>query len=494
MTTLKKQGVTITFGLILASALSSLTLPTFAKEVVAYTNAKLLDPSLEMPISDSTILVSQGKILKIQPDTAPLAADVKTVDLQGKWVIPGLIDSHVHLAQSGGPFARPDIVNATKIRQYQDEQEQLLNNHPHFVNKYLRLGITSIYDLGGPTEYLTKYSQLSDESYSPEIYFAGALLSPRKIPALHAHGSTYALASTSKEAIQLVEQQIEQGSHIVKVLWDTQEGQDSKQLFQLFQPAIAFAKNNNRVVAIHVEDLNSAKWAVKAGADIIVHGVMREPIDDELIAMMLAKGVTYSPTLTAFEHYFEFFKGQLSFNQFQLKHALNHTLESFSQLEREAAKADQMYHLLNKYLPMVDASKAELSALSEQEQGLVQQLKNTFSENFLTLQKANLRQVIDAGVNVTVGSDAGNIGTLHGTSLLGEMYAWQSAGIANKDIIKAATLASAMSLKLEHSIGSLSSGKTANFVVLNNNPYLDLSTLQTPAQVYKQGIPVFNSN
>ena len=497
MALIPKQNVKRKLALLIASLVLSVTPPVYGndskynkEQLVAFTNATILDPSIDLPIRESTIVVANGKIINIQPDSAPLPADVEQIDLKDKWVVPGLIDGHVHLAQSGGAFSRPDIVDARKIRPYQDDQDRLLRNHQSLLSKYTRLGITSIFDLGGPNEYLSTYSQLSKSPHAPDVYFAGALLSPIDVPALEAHGATFAQVLRPDDAVALAKQQLHQGSHILKILWEGHSGFDSAQLLDLFRPAISFAKSNGLVVAIHVEELDSAKWAVKAGADIIVHGVMREPIDNELIAMMLEHGVTYSPTLTAFEHYFQFLKGELAFNQYEEMNALEETLDSFDLLKREAAKADKMLHILNKYLPLVDSSEEELAKLSPQEQGLIKQLRNTFSKDFITVQKHNLLQVIAAGVNVSMGSDAGNIGTLHGTSLFGEMQAWQAAGISNKEIIKATTLGNAMAFKLEDTIGSLSSGKTANFIVLNQNPYKELSTLQNPVQVYKQGLPM----
>lgn len=497
MTFKNNRGIKFRFAVLVVGFVSGCSLTAYGevshlnKEIaIAYTNANILDPSIDLPIVDSTIVVSSGKIINIQPNSTPIPSNVKKIDLERRWVIPGLIDSHVHLAQSGGAFSRPDILDARKIVAYENEQNKLLSNHQKILKKYVRLGITSIYDLGGPTEYLPKYSTLSKRQHAPEIYFAGALLSPINSHTLKAHGATYAHVTTPSEALELAEQQIAKGSHILKIVWDHQKGQNSEQLFELFQPAISFAKSKGIVVAIHVEELDGAKWAVKVGADVIVHGVMRESIDDELIAMMLSNGVTYSPTLTAYEHYFQLFKGELSFNHYQVENALEETLESFALFKRESAKADKMFHMLNKYLPMIDKSEEELATLSPQERGLVMQLKTTFSEDFLTVQKSNLKKVISAGVNVSIGSDAGNIGTLHGTSLLGEMQAWQAAGISNKEIIKATTLGNALALKLEHSIGSLSSGNKANFIVLDDNPYKNLLTLQQPVQVYKQGLPM----
>ena len=465
---------------------------THSGQVQAFTNANILNPSIDMPITNATILVSKGKITKIQPSSAPLPQGADITNLNSQWVLPGLIDGHVHLAQSGGAFTRPDTVDGTKIQSYKDEQSWLLENQATLLAKYTKLGITTVVDLGGPSEYLPRYKKLSQQVGLPNIYFAGALLSPMSVPKLDANGPTYIQTDSIENAIARVKHQLTLGSQILKIVWSQETGLSPQQLFDIYQPAIALAKRNQLVVAIHVEELHNAKMAVRAGADVLVHGVMTEVIDDELIAMMRDKNVTYTPTLTAYQHYFEFFKGQTAFTQFEQLSATPEIIDSFAQLQSNLDKADQMFHIFLKYVPKVDESEENLSKLTAQEQSIVQQLKAVFSTKFLAIQKQNLKKVQSAGVNVALGTDAGNIGTLHASSLLGEMKAWQSAGISNKDILKATTTGNALAYSLAESIGSLSADKNADFIVLSNNPYNDISTLSQPSLVVKNGVTVFS--
>ncbi|MUH71261.1 amidohydrolase family protein [Psychrosphaera haliotis] len=314
------------------------------------------------------------------------------------------------------------------------------------------------------------------------------------MPSLDVNGPMFSKVTTKAQAKELTKQQISQGTHILKVVWTQETGLSHEQLLEIFKPAISTAKRNGLIVAIHVEKLLGAKWAIKAGADILVHGVLRESIDQDLITMMLSNNVTYMPTLTVYHHYFDFLKNELSFSDIETKNALTSTIKSFDLLNKEKAKADNILQLFNKYLPLVDNSEAEIAMLSEQEQSIIKQLKAVFSERYHLMQELNLNQVVSAGVNVSLGTDAGNIGTLHGSSLYGEIQAWKAAGISNKNIIKAVTLGNALAFNVAESIGSLTSGKNANFVVLDENPYKVLSTLRQPIQVYKHGALVFGGD
>jgi len=462
---------------------------TYAKDT-AFVGANLVNPAAGQVISDSTILVSQGQVVKIQPSTLSIPSHYAKVDVQGKWVIPGLIDGHIHLAQSGSAFTRPDTINATKLQAYEKDQQWLLDNSREILADYIKQGITTVFDMGGPSEYLSHYRQVTRDGIYPDIYAAGTLLAPMDVPQLNVNGNTFTKVTTAEQATELVAKQLQLGTNIIKLVWTPETGLSSAQLFDLYKPAIDLAHRHNRVIAVHVEDLANAKVAVKAGADILVHGVMVDRIDDEFIDLMRSHKVTYMPTLTAYSHYFELFKKQLKFSEFEHKHANPEIIKSFTVLMENVKDTDQMFQILIKYVPLVDAPEAEIEKLSKQEQSIVGQLRVMFSTEFEQVQQENLKQILGSGVNVALGTDAGNPGTLHASSMLGEILAWKMAGVANKNILKAATYGNAVALDLDASIGLLQSGKKANFVVLAQNPYQNIKTLASPLMTVKQGVTV----
>mgnify|MGYP000069987988 CR=1 FL=1 len=74
--------------------------------------------------------------------------------------------------------------------------------------------------------------------------------------------------------------------------------------------------------------------------------------------------------------------------------------------------------------------------------------------------------------------------------MFGELLEWKNAGISNKDILKAATFGNAKALKLDNQLGAITTGKYANFVVLDENPYETLNTLKKPVMTVKRGIVI----
>jgi len=455
----------------------------------AFVGANVLNPNLGLNISNATILVNEGNIVKIQPHSEEIPTNYSITNIENKWVIPGLIDGHVHLAQSGGAFTRPDIINATKIESYQADQKWLFDHSTFLLNNYIAQGITTIFDMGGPSENIAHFRSLTKQGIFPDIYSAATLLSPMDVPQLNgnAKGKTFTKVSNAEQAISLVQSQLTLNTNIIKIVWGQESGLTTEQLYAMYQPAIALAKQHNKIVAVHVQDLINAKRSIEAGADILVHGVMTNDIDDELIALMKKHHVTYMPTLSAYSHYFEIFKNDFQLSEHELSHAHPDIKTSFKKLMSNVKDTDQMFQIFLKYIPKVDSTEDELAQLSAQEQSIVKQLRSMFSSAIENSQKTNLAKIIHSGVNIAFGTDAGNPGTLHASSFIGEMKAWQQAGIANKDILRAATFGNAQALNLTDSLGTLTSGMHANFVVLDANPYKNLTTLSTPVMTIKRG-------
>ncbi len=475
-----------------AFALENLNMSKEYGKKRAFIGATILNPKTSQPLTNSTILVSDGRIVKIQPSSEAIPNAYSAVDIKGKWVIPGLIDGHIHMAQSGGAFTRPDTFDATKISSYADDQRWLKNNLPSLLQNYLKLGVTSVIDMGGPSEYINDYRDLTRKGIYPDIYAAGALLSPFAVPQLDLNGETFTQVEAAKDTIAMVEQQLLLNTNLIKFVWSQETGLSMEQLTALFKPAMALAKKHNKRVAVHAEGINDAKMAIKAGADILVHGVMHDPVDKELIDLMIKNDVTYMPTLTANIHYTELFKGEVSFSAHEHKHAHKEITSSFDKLMENVEKTDEMFKLLLKYVPKVDQSDDEIAKLTEQEQSIISHLRTFFSSNAELIQKQNLKNMIHSGVNVAFGTDAGNPGTLHAASVYGEFLAWQQAGISNQDIIKAATLGNAKAINMETKFGTLVSESYANFVVLDDNPYKALATLTQPVMTVKRGTIVTN--
>jgi Amidohydrolase family len=99
----------------------------------------------------------------------------------------------------------------------------------------------------------------------------------------------------------------------------------------------------------------------------------------------------------------------------------------------------------------------------------------------------NLRKVWDAGIPVVMGTDAGNIGTLHGPSVFREMQIMTQAGLTPLQVLRSATANGAKAMGLESDLGTLAPGKLADLVILDADPLADVTNLSKIHRVIKDG-------
>jgi imidazolonepropionase-like amidohydrolase len=126
-----------------------------AASVTAIVGATVLHPELEGAAAvarDNTILIIGNHISSVGPrGAARIPRDATVIEAHGKWVIPGIIDSHVHFFQSGDLYTRPDVVDLGTLVPYAEEVRRNQARLPETFRIYLASGVTSAADVGGPS-------------------------------------------------------------------------------------------------------------------------------------------------------------------------------------------------------------------------------------------------------------------------------------------------------------------------------------------------------
>jgi imidazolonepropionase-like amidohydrolase len=114
-------------------------------------------------------------------------------------------------------------------------------------------------------------------------------------------------------------------------------------------------------------------------------------------------------------------------------------------------------------------------------------MANPTAPKVSAVELANLRKVWDAGIPVVMGTDAGNIGTLHGPSVFREMQLMTEAGLTPLQVLRSATVNGAKAMRMERDAGTLAPGKLADLVILDADPLADVQNLSRVHRVIKDG-------
>jgi len=427
---------------------------------LAFINANIIDGHKNRKIlENSTLLVNEkGHITAIgTPETVVIPAEYKTIDVKGQYLLPGLVNAHAHLLYEGANFE-----DKVKIPEYMPPDwlwDLWQNNAGTVLNFYvfkrlviakmekqalsaLRAGVTTLRSLGdlSYTSVTLRKKISSGEIMGPRIIAAGPMLS---VTGGHGSGAGVVFDGPT-EARKAVRILVRNEVDAIKIS-NTGGILDSKRLGEAGQIQMTVeeieavtdeAHRKGLLVAAHAESTQGVKEALLGGVDSIEHG---SKMTDEIIALFknnpksLRGYTSYHPTLSI--------------------------------TPREWPYTEQIKN--NPRLNIIYHNNEEVRA----------DIINGF------------KQSIEEGVYIAVGTDSG--AGLKNNLVWRELYLFtQHADISNKEAIYMGTLATAKSIGIAHETGSIDVGKSADFMIVNENPYINLSSMAKPSMVVMKGVIV----
>src|SRR5213083_139519 len=145
---------------------------------MALVGGTLVDGTGAAPLANAVVVMRGGRIACAGSRGAcPVPADADTVSAAGKWIIPGLIDAHVHFSQTGWVDGRPDALDLRDRYPYEQVEAELHATPERFYRSYLCSGVTSVFDVGGYPWTLELQERTSRSTTAPRVRAAGSLLS-----------------------------------------------------------------------------------------------------------------------------------------------------------------------------------------------------------------------------------------------------------------------------------------------------------------------------
>lgn len=446
-------------GLLLGAAMLFALVSHAGAQPLALVNGRMLDVERRKVLPETSVLIEDGRIVAVGPSrSVAIPGNAEIIDCRGKWIMPGLVDAHVHLFQSGGLYTRPDVIDLRRYRAYEQEREWVRDNAGDLLARYLAAGITTIVDIGGPLTNYALRDRFNTAAQSPTILLTGPLISTWQPPAFAIEDAPILQPGTPEEARALVREQLPHRPDFIKIWYIVRPDLPAEGSLPIIQAVIDEAHRHELKVAVHASQLNTARLAVQAGADVLVHGIDDVPVDRQFIELLKQRRVSYIPTLTVYRGYRESLAG------------------TFLPGSRDLALAN----------PFVVGTLFDLRHLTERH-GYSLTARRPSPPEVEQLRLRNLKVVHDAGINVATGTDAGNIGTLHASSYLAEALQMRSAGLDNWDVLRASTINGAKILGQERSSGSLVRGKRADVVILDRDPLQNLDNLQYIHRVINRG-------
>lgn len=401
----------------------------------AFINGKILDGTKDMQVQSGLyILVQNGIITDIVPGTADLQ-NYNIIDLQGNYILPGLINMHVHLAGNGKPQKK------------QRDNEKLVNTImgssltrkiaykmvSGFAKDELLSGVTTIRTVGGLGDFDTR---LRDEieagtKTGPRILAANQGIS---VPGGHMAGSVAIAAETADDALSQLAKSEGEKVDLIKLMitggvMDAKEKGvpgELKMSPEMVHAVCQKAHEDGYLVAAHVESPEGVRVALENGVDSIEHGAK---LSDDMIKLFKERGAFLCTTISP---------------------ALPYAL-----FDRSVTNATEV----------------------EQYNG------NVVFEGIIACAKAALEHDIP----VVLGNDVG-CPWITQYDFWRELYYFHKyVGVSNAFAIYTATRRSAELAGIGHITGSIEKGKSADMLVISGNPLEDLRALRYPEMVITRG-------
>lgn len=405
-------------------------------ESVLIENVTLIDGTGKQPVPNAWVHVDGERITAVGNGGSKAPSATRQIDATGKYLIPGLMDMHIHL--KGGPRGEQTVDREAGVMALQG---------------YLYSGVTSIYDAGNDPEYIAglRGEERSEELESPRIF---STIGTVTYPGSHGGGAGATLVESWPQAKKKLDEHIAREPDVLKLTYEAR-GWGSRPMIpklpiDLLEEIVHYYNDHGIRTTVHTSDERSARQAIFAGIDTLAHPVIVGPISKEFAKLMGAKKTPMVTTLTIGENYSRLAENPEYLNQ---------------PLYQAVLPANEIEHLQ-----------------TEVQQRFAERKWTWWMQIMTPVAQENLRQIHAAGGVLVLGTDQ----TI-GPAVHRELELLVDAGIPELDVIQIATLNGAVFLGKEDVLGSIEEGKLADMVLLSADPTKDINNAKLIDTVFKNG-------
>lgn len=416
----------------LLASCSSKPKPAPSGQVKAIVGATLIDGRGGEPVPDAVIVVDGNKIKAAGARSAvKIPDDALTLEAKGKFVIPGLIDLHVHLGSTGGPGFRPEDYTRDRIERN--------------LRQYLYFGVTTVRSVGTERDagFEVRKAQRDGQLFGSRLFTAGRGFTAKGGHPSQEIGDIARQPGTPEDARKQVGELAAQQADLVKIWVDSLHGRQPQVSQPIIDAIIEEAATHKIPVHAHIFSLADTRHMTEKGAAGFLHMVRdTEDLNPAFIELLKSHKIIFVPTL--------------------IRQELGWFYTSRGNLLRDP-------DLLKDFDPEVLNAIRTFTAGKQPDS--TQQLE-------FDRAKRNSRKLASAGIPMGIGSDGGSSHDLPGIMTHREIEIFTEAGFSPSEAIQAATSNGALALGKLDQLGTIEPGKLADLLILNGNPLENIRNLR----------------